>query len=39
VSGAKGWADEAIAEVLISMLIMLAHLETDNRKTADQMQI
>ena len=39
VSGAKGRADEALAEMVISAVIMLAHLKTDRRIENKQMQI
>jgi hypothetical protein len=38
-SGATGRADEAISEIVISMIIMLAHLETDERITNDKKKI
>jgi len=38
-SGAKGRADEAIATLVVYTVIMLAHLETDRRREAKQMQI
>ncbi len=38
-SGAKGRADEAIAEVILVMLNMLIQLEVDRRIAARQMQI
>jgi hypothetical protein len=31
VSGAKGWVDEAISNIVIECIILLAHLETDAR--------
>ncbi|KKQ76581.1 MAG: hypothetical protein US98_C0032G0008 [Parcubacteria group bacterium GW2011_GWC1_38_6] len=39
ISGAKGRTDEALAEILISIIIMLANLEADGRKKAGEMQI
>lgn len=39
VSGAKGWADETIASILVQNIKMLAHLETDHRIANGQMQI
>jgi len=39
VSGAKGRADEAIAELVLGMLNMLIQLETDRRKAAGENQI
>ena len=39
ISGAVGRADEAIASVVVDMIIMLAHLETDRRQKADEMVI
>ena len=39
VSGAKGWADEAIGKILVAYIIMFAMLETDTRKTEKRMQI
>lgn len=38
-SGAKGRADEAIAELVLVMLNMLIQLETDRRKAAGENQI
>lgn len=39
MSGAKGRADEAIASILLSTIKMLAHLETERRIGAKDMQI
>jgi len=39
VSGAKGRVDEALAEMVVSIIIMLAQLETDRRIAAKKMQI
>ena len=39
VSGARGRADEAIAEIILSMITMLAYLETDQRKKRELFQI
>ena len=39
VSGAKGRVDEAIANLLVDCIIMLAHLETDARIARHEMQI
>ena len=38
VSGAKGRVDEALAEMVVSAIIMLAQLETDRRVAAKEMQ-
>jgi len=39
ISGAKGWVDEALAEMVISAISMLAHLETDKRLEEGKKQI
>ncbi len=39
VSGAKGRTDEALAEILLSTIIMLAMLEVDRRVEKKQMEI
>ena len=39
ISGARGSADEGIAEILRSTIGMLAHLKTDARIKKDQMEI
>ena len=39
VSGAKGRTDEALAEIVLSTVIMLLFLEADQRVKANQMQI
>lgn len=39
ISGAKGRVDESLSEMLVSVIIMLAQLETDARKEHKQMQI
>lgn len=39
VSGAKSATDEAIAEMVVSTIVMLAHLETEKRIAAKQMQV
>lgn len=39
VSGSFGWVDEAIAIMLIDVIVMLAHLEVDGRVTTKQMQL
>ena len=39
VSGAKGRTDEALAEMVISAIVMLAFLETDKRLKEEQEQI
>ena len=39
VSGAKGRTDEAIAEIVLSIVIMLAYLEMEKRIKEDKMQI
>ena len=38
-SGAKGWVDEAISEIIISMIVMLAQLEIEDRLERKQKQI
>ncbi len=38
-SGAKGWADEAIGNVIIDMTIMLSYLKTDALIAEKKMQI
>lgn len=38
-SGAKGWVDEALANMVVSAIVMLAHLETDRRVAAEEMVI
>jgi len=38
-SGARGWADEAMSEILIDIIIMLAHLEVDGRVSRHEMRI
>jgi hypothetical protein len=38
-SGAKGWADECISEIVISNIKMLAHLEAERRTKEDLMEI
>ena len=38
-SGAKGRTDEALADILVCIIMMLANLETDRRKEAKEMQI
>ena len=38
-SGAMGWADEAISNIIMCLIIMLAHLETDRRIAAHEMKI
>jgi hypothetical protein len=38
-SGAKGRTDEALADILVSTIIMLAHLETDRRLAAHHPRI
>jgi hypothetical protein len=38
-SGARGWADEAISELVISIVIMLAHIEVDERVFRHEMRI
>lgn len=38
-SGAKGWADEAIAKILLVNIIMLAMLETERRIEAKEKKI
>ncbi|MFA7319179.1 MAG: hypothetical protein WC022_01110 [Parcubacteria group bacterium] len=38
-SGAKAWADEAIAEIVLTNLNMLVQLEKDRRIQAEQMEI
>jgi len=39
VSGAKGWVDEGLAEMVVSSIIILAQLETDARKEWKEMKI
>lgn len=39
VSGAKGWVDEAIANMVIDCIIMLARLEVDARIARHEMKI
>ncbi len=39
ISGAKGRTDEALAEILLSTIIMLAMLEVDRRVEGKQMEI
>ncbi len=38
-SGAMGWTDEAISNIIMCLIIMLAHLETDRRIAAHEMKI
>lgn len=38
-SGAVGWVDEVLAEMVVSAIIMLANLEADRRKKEGKMQI
>lgn len=38
-SGAKGRTDEALADILVCIIMMLANLETDRRKEAKEMQV
>lgn len=38
-SAAKGRTDEALADILVTIIIMLAHLETDARVEEKRMQI
>ena len=38
-SGAMGWVDELISSMIIEIIIMLAHLETDRRIAAHEMKI
>ena len=39
ISGAMGHTDEALADILVSTIIMLAHLETDRRIAAHHQKI
>lgn len=39
VSGAKGHVDEAIANLMVDTIIMLAHLEAEKRKEEKRMEI
>jgi len=39
VSGAKGWVDECLAEMVVSAIIVFAHIKTDICKEAKVMKI
>jgi hypothetical protein len=39
ISGAMGWVDEMIANMIIECIIMLSHLETDRRIAAKEKMI
>lgn len=39
VSGARGWVDECISQIVINCIVMLAHLETDTRVAKGNKQI
>lgn len=38
-SGAMGWVDEAISNIIMSIIVMLAKFEADRRKAAHEMRI